>query len=454
MATESSGGTVTDIAPGASPWLVAATYRQGSSEYYYPSVKAVDNKGALSLAGYAKLGVSGWETEVVTSDTIYSLGFQVQDMAIDPANGQLVVAGSGSHGLPSGCYFARRDRYGVWQTEQIIDYASEEWSPGGEDIYGRVNDCHIGWNTSGQPVVILNSWKALFMGGITRIFCKERSASGEWNFVSGASGEGAPAIFPLMGSIARAASLTPTHFVVLCSEVLDIDRRYGLLWYDNGVWSIEDTGYKQATYSWVMNPAFDSTGTLHMTAKDDGVDKYAIWIYTRNGAGDWIEQQVTDSNMADGSTGMGPSGLMFSAGNEPQFLLTRGYSEESPYLRNISIATCKASGVEELFIARTNGISTDSMRHDARGISVFYNDSPGTEIKRILYHTRIEGMLRIDETIYAIPTSAGDAGASIHDTATDDSGHVFAILGGREGEFGQGFSIGQMFAERVDPRTE
>ncbi|MCD6283341.1 hypothetical protein J7J84_07055, partial [bacterium] len=83
--------------------------------------------------------------------------------------------------------------------------------------------------------------------------------------------------------------------------------------------------------------------------------------------------------------------------------------------------------------------------------SIFYEGYPGDGIEDILLHERIESSTRIAETIYVLPESAGDASRVIFVSATDNTGHAFAIVSGYGGEFG---TRGQAFAGRVDPRIE
>jgi len=453
---ESSTGIATDITPGADPWLVTATYNEGNADWLYPTVRVVDDKGAGSLPQADRLGVSGWETEIITSNDVTTVGFEIRAMGFDPATGEIVVAGAHKTEFPyspldKGVYFARLTAGGGWITEQVIDYDAPEWHYAEDEDYGHVASCFIGWNAGGQPIVVMTATKQVVFDSVHRIFCAERTPAGTWELVTGSDGSGSPDIFPRFASFSRAASISPTHFAISCADYQEYSGGYCLLWYEDGVWVIEDTGYKwrQGYLGW--HPAFDSNETVHFLVSDINTNPQSIWLYSREGAGNWIEERIDNGELGEGSLGITPNGLAFSSLDEPQVLITRAFAKDDPYIRKISLLTFTQDGIEEVRIGQTDGTLTTRMTADAKGISVFYEDRPGDGINQIFLHERIEASTRIAETIYILPESAGDASRVIFVSATDNTGHAYAIVSGYGGEFG---TKGQVFASRVDPRIE
>ncbi|GEM_PF-1968292 len=247
----SSGGTVEEITPGVDG-IVAVTYTEGSAEWLHPSVVAVDDQDAESVAAIAKLGISGWESTVLNASLDDALiRFRPTVISIDPDSGDIVVAATTTiselHGGESyrGLWFIRETDSGPWIEEALQ-------LPDGYHKHSSIVARDIVWNESGQPLILFTCQA----GSRKRAFAAHRETGGVWvnTLVWDTSQpEHAGGGCSYLGEVDQRE---PGPFAVLIGEWptdkqdpysgLDHHYRSYVAFHEQGEWSVEYTGYDAA----------------------------------------------------------------------------------------------------------------------------------------------------------------------------------------------------------------
>ena len=184
----SSDGTV-DSFEVVSAGKIKATYRQGSDDYFQPSVRAIDDLSAQSNPADAQLGISGWDYDILNASVAdYKLPIVVEAMSVDPITDEIVAAGytygaSETAGvLEGGVYFARRAANGEWTYEKVpISDIGINNSKG--TVKGIVRQ--ICWDSDSNPTILL--LRRVEGGlGVTdpdRLWRSTRMKNGTWNSI-------------------------------------------------------------------------------------------------------------------------------------------------------------------------------------------------------------------------------------------------------------------------------
>jgi len=326
--TESSGGTVTDIMLGESPWLVTATYIQFSSEFYPSSVTAVDNLDGESLPCSVDIGVTGWAREVIKSSAGNIFEFTPMDIALDPANGEVVIVGystleSGYIRTP-GVYFARRHGPDAWSVEFVFDYESDPiWNPNDEYLYGQVLGGRIAWDEDCNPIILLNGRKDYFTGVAERVFAVTRSAGGEWSFVNLPEVDGADGPFTWGKVSSGFIQFEPGRFVANCYGKLGGEGKTDyLLWYDKGVWIVEYMNWHavdDTNYGPLRGLSEAPDGTLY-TSTPRNQDWDNLFVLRRESPGIWTKEYGIGGHHEPNQVSFGLETFTISSSGDLAFL--------------------------------------------------------------------------------------------------------------------------------------
>ena len=272
---QSSDGTVLDITLGATPGSVTANYVQGSAEWLYPRITVLDDVGEETTAT-ARLGISGWTREVISSDTVLfdppgnEISFIVQDMDVDPVTGEVVACGYVYYkyvDMPRAIRFARRSAVGVWSDEEVMPSVGSLL----EELNARPQNMQIGWQADGEPLILFTAEHNQALERYdARIALAERSSSGIWNASIVVAGE-LPLTSSFRGAVnAKLIQRNLGHFACMfCDVTTGVNHdgnpagRYYTIYYDNGTITLEDTGWvsnNTTPASFPIGLAFDLGG--------------------------------------------------------------------------------------------------------------------------------------------------------------------------------------------------
>jgi len=243
---QSSDGTVTEITQGVTPGIITATYTQGSAQWLYPRVAVVDNEAAASSVATAKLGISGWVSEIL-NDSLedYKISVYPDLISVEPGTGRIVAVASATISeftgtSIGGLWYLRQTDSGPWEMETIeVPFELSEYeTPGVRELL---------WDEYDQPLITFEEFNGKC------IWTAQRRANGAWEVQS-------HAVSSIPGSTIRnwitfSGASEPGKLARLVYERLgDRGSYYGgdwhnklhMLFYDHGEWRFEYTGYDDA----------------------------------------------------------------------------------------------------------------------------------------------------------------------------------------------------------------
>jgi hypothetical protein len=257
----SSDGTV-DSFEEVSPGKIKATFRQGSDDYFQPSVRAIDDMAAQSNPADAQLGISGWDYDILNASVAdYKLPIEIEQMSIDPNTDEIVVAGYTNGGsatagvLEAGVYFARRADNGEWTYEKVPVSNIGTVVSGNVTIRGRVEA--ICWNELGRPIVLVTRIEDRPLSSLIEHLWICTSGTGNtWNCrivdeipIPSGNSPGVPIIELETKQLSdgRIVSLV----LIEAHDQKDVFGNsfhfvYYILQYSDGLWSADYTGYDTA----------------------------------------------------------------------------------------------------------------------------------------------------------------------------------------------------------------
>jgi hypothetical protein len=253
----SSSGTV-DSFEEVEPGVIRATYRQGSDDYYAPSVSVQDEMSLASIPSSAQLGIAGWELETLfVTPEDYKLWVDFQQMSIDPVTNELVVAGyhedyRKEEEYPNGVYFSRRSKTGDWTIEHV-DVPLVGQFINGIKYVAVVRK--IVWNEGNFPMLLLQYRKEIVQSkAISSFWTANRTGSNKWvveeQYLSSAPEEhvhiGTGMLSYVQLNEGRAAALlVQTSSDGNNPNLLYHHFRFYIAYYEKGQWRVDYTGYDQ-----------------------------------------------------------------------------------------------------------------------------------------------------------------------------------------------------------------
>jgi len=427
-----SAGKAVEIVPGAEPGIVTARFLKGDKEYMYPSVVAVDEAGLESHPGTAKLGVSYWERELLyeTDGTqkIYTLGFGVRGLSVDPATGQVVAYGDSRD--PSnetgGLHVAWRNGPDDWRVETVIEFPDPLLYLGEGVPWGTIHcDYELSWNHLNQPIFLFKLAYGGFSGWGYRLFMAERDPGGEWSIQTYSDGKSPDYLY-------TGVSLE-SGFIAFRINVRapgDLYERQ-LLWYDHGEWSTEDTGYDSGEY-WMFSPVTVSPESNLVSIVKPSLDggKTAVWIATRLGPGDWSFERLDN-------------GEFDQLGSCNYFLCRPEFTKDGAlYFSAIRYIEQKYSPPSEAYMGMRNGAALEfwKTRSDVVGIGASRIYDKGIAVTSypvtasqpdlamcVAYFDRLENGVLYQEYAFYEPKEIGvKGGATISSPVCDPNGIWYA----------------------------
>ena len=182
----SSSGMVTDLIITGDN-LLKVTYRVGSADWYWPEISAVNADGRSSLPATVRLGISGWELSILSTEmSSYPVGlveFRIGVLSVDPGTGLRVVAGGGvkleSNEYEDGLHVAFETGEGEWLTELATGFDDPGVAEFIEQYYGfDVWDPAIFWQPNGQPAVCFIAYRSGRSDG--RLYVASRHPDDTW----------------------------------------------------------------------------------------------------------------------------------------------------------------------------------------------------------------------------------------------------------------------------------
>ena len=455
---QSSGGTVELITPGAEG-VVTATYTQGSAEWLYPSVVAVDDQDAQSAAASAKLGISGWETELLADPVNANINFYPEAVSHDPFTGQICLAGYVMSGTTppwagesvKGVYWARRTGAEQWDIELAQDFTDPDIL-GDWDSVSWISPIRMLWDGNGNPILTVGYYKQFPWLHKYKTIIIRRNDEGTWELdallVDYVTGDAA---------IAQSGAF---HFK-LCYYTSNSDFQYYLGEYSGGDVHITDTGYyNDPDESQILHVfCLDDDDQVHFGIRDpDRTDWHSLYILDPVAENEWTPRKLLTIEDGDYSS-LGWKKLLCEA--DRIVCLCTAYSKTDPVFGS-------AYG---LYLAVTDGESTNAVcirenvdsskcrlfpLHD--GYAVFApEDSYQEETDQFsiyYYHLSDELQTGLAEEITYLDRSDHETDSKIvlnsaHCTV-DGCGAAVHVLSGAD--YGEG-AYGMFLSIRVDPRT-
>ena len=245
----SSDGTV-DSFEVVEPGKIRATYRQGSAEYYSPSVKVTDDLALQSGLATAQLGISGWEVEIL-NDSLedYKITVNPGLIEVNPVSGKTVLVASrhmvefyGDQNV--GLFYLEETDSGPWQMEEInVPFLT------GNQFSDVLSLQGIYWDENNQPLILFHDAKS----SAVRIWYAQRAASGQWKteqiFVS--SIEGATSENSITDFAFYESGMAIGRVLEFLTDKPDMNGssyhiREHIIYYDHGNWETEYTGFDTA----------------------------------------------------------------------------------------------------------------------------------------------------------------------------------------------------------------
>jgi hypothetical protein len=444
----SSGGAVTEVTPGAAG-IVTVSYNQGSEEWYYPSVVAIDDQDARSQPANATLGISGWVQQLVSSDDDSAtfdgdeLSFRISNLAEDPNTHELVAAGFGkisaeyTPDVEDAVYFARRSEDGTWSEEIAVPYGDSVWHHDFRTYAGGVT---IHWNPDGQPLLIII--KSVQVGFALEYWSMtaHRSAGGTWNTALLYGGDDGK-----HGGSWGACPTARGRFMMLVRNMQS--EQFHLLNYAEGTISLEYTGFDAEEHELQQptNLSLDGNNNPYMLISDNREGQPHLLVYWgRNGPEDWEPGYFDDGQF--GTIGYEFETLRFRPDGTPLCLVVK--YDDGLEGATVVLTSGKGADMEVRDIrSGTNGASAYSLLISGEALLVISNDGR-VGVGSTSYCDRLEGNNIIGENIFSVEAGTGYARSS--------NGVVFedgATYCATSATFTSGADVSNAYvSSRVDPR--
>jgi hypothetical protein len=436
--------------PGNAPRSLSARYTQGSAKYMYPKVRVVDDKGTMSAWQSAKLGISGWERQLVSStDALAEFDgdewwFNIQDMAVDPFTDELVVFGIArkfdtpfAPNVPVGAYVARRDSQGHWQQEMIADYSIPVLHElGGEMWYGQ-----LGWQSNGEMFVLMEEVR-LNGSPQSQVYLGLGQSNGvwDWSYVYGGH-DGKSGFFTDL------AQREPGEFACILRDQTgsNLQFEFEILVYKNGEITVEDPGFYRNSDTDMVTPEglyIADDGSLYVY-ENSTIDRLTLRYKHRVAAGQW-----EDGTFA--YDGLGPiDNSLQELGKLDARTCMAARIQISDTTTDYAVLQEGAQGFKSLWRQSYQEYGRPTYSIDEGAVSVLSIESTTVDDIKLIRGSRIEPGRVVEEQCYS--ASKADypelaMGAGYLTVGPDGQAHALLSIG--NSEFG---SVAQVVLDRVDP---
>ena len=471
----SSGGEVDTITPGDPPGpglppaTVTATYHQGHAEYIYPRVSVVDDKGGRNTRS-AKLGVSGWVREVISSemDEFNPPGEEIMvymtDASLDPSTGELCFVGASGGGTSDwgspwakGLYFLRRHADGTWDKETAC--------PGDAPLLrtdAAFNGQMLVWQSNGQPTALFS--ESNLAQNNFRLLLASRQPDGAWSqsivldnpvsfgvgttgLVQTAPGEYYLGFYDYTGET-DPRGLPAVHYYVGRCHDSEVET-----------W---DTGWDTVDEAFYLGPmSLDPVGQPMFALPYYGETNHELWIRQRLADGTWVNERL-DSGLpildndyttawsiaerADGVLGISVERFWHHSGTD--------------WRRQWCCAFGKPGALALIPLRNYGYDDQTTIRCTPLGFSIFTTDDDKYMVEEGLHHDLVDSQGKVtSELLYQVDGEMQGSGVILVCEVFDAAGHCLAVIGVNGGEFVEDGGLGidvpreaQLLCTRVDPR--